>query len=306
MKGKVKLPCEGYPGPGPGIPHRCKGNFHFSLWITSGYNFRMPGVQIKTGMRIRAVGCSGSETPGRNFASYLLDEKILFDAGSVTNLLDIEDQMKIEAVFITHTHLDHVKCIPFLADNVFLKDPQHKGIVVAAPAAILEVLKRHIFNGVIWPDFTSIPSPEAPMLQFVALKEEEPCMVNNYSITPYRINHNGPAVGYLVEEQGTGKRLFYSGDTGPAQKTWKMLGSKPLDCFLIDVSFPNAMERQALASGHLTPSLLKRELETMQHKPGMVWAIHSKPFFLEEIARELEELGIENLGLLAQGQQLEF
>ena len=258
-----------------------------------------PDVKIKT------IGCSGSEVPGFNFASYMLDEDILFDAGSITNVLGIEAQMKIRTVFITHSHLDHVKCIPFLADNLFLNGPA-RGIDVAAPAGILENLKKHIFNEAMWPDFTRIPSPDNPVLNLVALREEEAYRTNKYSVTPYRVNHNSSAVGYLVEEMETGKRFFYSGDTGPAHGIWQRLGGKKLDCLLVDVSLPNAMEDQAIEAGHLTPLLLKTELAAMQYPPKKVWAVHAKPFFLDSIARELDSLGIEGLGLLAQGQEIEI
>jgi ribonuclease BN (tRNA processing enzyme) len=59
-------------------------------------------------MKIRVLGSSGAELPGYRPPSFLLDGKILFDAGSLTNILPAKDLLKIEHIFITHSHLDHI------------------------------------------------------------------------------------------------------------------------------------------------------------------------------------------------------
>jgi ribonuclease BN (tRNA processing enzyme) len=57
-------------------------------------------------MRLRVLGSSGAELPGHRLPSFLLNGKILFDAGSLTNVLSAKDLLEIEHIFITHTHLD--------------------------------------------------------------------------------------------------------------------------------------------------------------------------------------------------------
>ena len=257
-------------------------------------------------MKIRVLGCSGSETPGRNLSCFLLDGRVLFDAGSATSTLGIDEQMKLEAVFLTHAHLDHVRAVPFLADNIFFKR-KGSSIKVAALPFVLKNIKKHLLNGVIWPDFTSIPSADNPVLEFMELREGNAYRIKKYSVTPYRVSHSIPAAGYLVED-GKGKSFFYSGDTGPARQTWKRLGSRerkrPLDCLLIEVSLPDRMEKEALELGHLTPSLLKKELEAMDRPPSRICVTHIKPFFTATIKRELKKLGIKGLSLLVEGEEI--
>ena len=71
-------------------------------------------------MKLKVIGCSGAEFPGHNSPGFLLDEEILFDAGSLTNVLNEREQYKIRNIFITHAHLDHIRSIPFLADNIIV------------------------------------------------------------------------------------------------------------------------------------------------------------------------------------------
>jgi len=250
-------------------------------------------------MKIRVLGCSGAELPGRNAPSFLLDQDIVFDAGSLTNVLDLSSQMKITRIFITHAHLDHVKGILFLADNLAVSNFNHQ-VNVFSISPVLATLKKYLLNNSLWPDFTSIPHPADAILNLVKLKEGIPLVVNGYTITPYCVRHTVPAVGYLVESRSR-KRFFYTGDMGPSGETWRKLGDKKIDCLIIDVSFPNRMSELAKKTGHLSPILLKAELLAMHHVPERIFATHPKPQHLETIHQELAELGIKQLTLLNDG-----
>jgi hypothetical protein len=46
-------------------------------------------------MRIRVFGSSGAELPGHRPPSFLLNGKILFDIGSLTNILPAKDLLKL-------------------------------------------------------------------------------------------------------------------------------------------------------------------------------------------------------------------
>ena len=50
--------------------------------------------------------------------SMLIDDNILIDAGSGVGDLLMEDLLKIDHIFITHAHLDHIALIPPLLDTV--------------------------------------------------------------------------------------------------------------------------------------------------------------------------------------------
>ncbi len=253
-------------------------------------------------MKIRVLGCSGAEFPGHNPPGFLLDDKILFDAGSLTNVLDEEGQRKVRYIFITHAHLDHIKGIPFLADNLIMKHRKKRVKIISIPA-VITTIKKNLLNGSVWPDFTIIPGPGDGLLQFVRLRDATSISVNGYSISPYRVNHSVPAVGYLVEDR-RGKRFFYTGDTGPTGATWKKIGDTQIDCVIIEVSFPDKMEKVALMTGHLTPRLLREEVLKMSRMPARIFVTHTKPQYYKTIKSELEGLRIRNLRLLRDGETI--
>jgi len=127
--------------------------------------------------------------------------------------------------------------------------------------------------------------------------------IGDYTISPVRVNHSVPAVGYLVEDKKR-RRFFYTGDTGPSGETWKNLGRKEIHCLIIEATFPNRMKETALKTGHLTPRLLKKELSKMKPVPKRIYVTHAKPQYLRTISLELRRLKISNLRLLRGGESI--
>ena len=253
-------------------------------------------------MKIKVLGCAGAEFPGHNPPGFLLDDEILFDAGSLTNILDEKAQIKIKNIFVTHAHLDHIRGIPFLADNIIIGHWKRR-VTLLSIRSVLRAIKKNLLNHSMWPDFTVIPHHRNAVLKLKHLTPGESIKVNAYSVTPYRVHHSVPATGYLVEDT-KGKRLFYTGDTGPSDVTWKKLGGKKIHCLIIETSFPNKMEKMAMITGHLTARLLKKELSKIQPLPERIYITHPKPQYLETIRRELEQLRILNLRMLTDGETI--
>ena len=253
-------------------------------------------------MKIKVIGCSGAEFPGHNAPGFLLDDEILFDAGSITNILDEQAQMKIRSIFITHAHLDHIRSIPFLADNIIVGKKKQQ-ITIFSITPVIKTIKKHLFNSAVWPDFTIIPNPDNAILNLQGLKVDRGIAINGYTITPHKVNHTVPAVGYLVEDKN-GKMFFYTGDTGPCPKTWEKMKHKQINCLIIDVSFPNSMNELALTTGHLTPELLKKELMTIKNMPERIYITHPKPQYFKAIGCQIERLKINNIRLLHDGDTL--
>ncbi|MFD2272138.1 MBL fold metallo-hydrolase [Undibacterium arcticum] len=48
----------------------------------------------------------------------LLDDDVLIDAGTGVGDLTLDEMVRIDHVFVTHSHLDHICSIPFLVDTV--------------------------------------------------------------------------------------------------------------------------------------------------------------------------------------------
>lgn len=251
-------------------------------------------------MKIKVLGCSGAEFPHHNTPGFLLDKKILFDAGSLTNTLREDAQRKLHTIFITHAHLDHIKGIPFLADNLITRDKGHKVNILSIPP-VIKTIRENLFNGNVWPDFTILPDPCCGVLKYTRLREGSPITIDDYMITPYRVNHSVPATGYLVEDRHK-RRFFYSGDTGPTESTWGKIGHIQIHCLIIEVSFPDSMKDTALMTGHLTAGLLKEELLRIKPRPKRIYITHTKPQYSRIIKNELKNLKMENLSVLKDGE----
>ena len=83
--------------------------------------------------------------------------------------LSLDALERIDHILLTHSHLDHVLGVPLLADSV-LRRRQARGaapIEVHALPETLAVLRDHLFNNHLWPDFTRLPTAEYPVLRFV-------------------------------------------------------------------------------------------------------------------------------------------
>ena len=113
-------------------------------------------------MKIRVLGCSGAIAKGCKTTSFLIDDRLLVDAGTGVGDLSLADMAQIDDVLITHAHLDHVAALPLMLDAV--ASSRQQPVRVHALPETIQALKTHIFNNTIWPDFSVIPTVEHPFL----------------------------------------------------------------------------------------------------------------------------------------------
>lgn len=251
-------------------------------------------------MKIRALGIYGGESPGKFTTSFLVNDRVLMDAGSVTSALSLEEQCSIRHILISHTHLDHIKGIPFLADNILgkVKNP----IDLIAPPPVIEALKKHFLNNDIWPDFTVIPSKEQPVLRWVPKPDNEPFEVDGITVEFVRTNHPVPTYGMFLTHKDV--TLLYSADTGPTEKIWERARAYPnLAAVILEVSFPDRMKEISLLSGHLSPCLLEAELKKLGNRNVPIFLFHIKPAYEGDVLKELVKLKIPRLSPLSQGEK---
>jgi len=252
-------------------------------------------------MKFKVLGSYGARLPGQGTTSFLINDRMLVDAGTVTWLLSLEQQLCIDDILLTHAHLDHIVDLAFIADNVLpLRD---RPINVWAPAEVLEGTHKHMFNDVLWPDFTRIKVGAEPILKFRPLEKDKVTEIANIRVTWRPTNHTVFTAGYLLED--CGRSILLSGDTGPTQAIWE-LGHEAdgLQAVLAEVSFPSRMEELALTSGHLTPKLLAGELRKLDRPDVPVWVFHMKPQFLDELIAEIEQIKGFDLKILRGGEEL--
>jgi len=237
-------------------------------------------------MKVRVLGCSGG-IGGRHLrtTSFLVDHDVLIDGGTGVGDLSLAELAVIDHVFVTHSHLDHIACIPLLADTV--GDMRNRPLTVYGTEATLQILKNHVFNWSIWPDFSEIPSVESPFLRYQPISVGETVTVGGRRITTLPANHTVPAVGYQLDSGAAS--LVFTGDTTTCDELWKAVNKiRNLRYLVIETAFSNREKKLAIASKHLCPSMLAEELAKLQHTPE-VFVTHLKPGQIELTMQELEE-----------------
>lgn len=233
-------------------------------------------------MQIRILGCSGGIGPGLRTTSLLVDGHLLIDAGTGVGDLPAKELAAIDTVLLTHAHLDHVCGLAFMADNLF-GEIDHPLVVHAIPET-LAVLRDHVFNWQLWPDFTALPDPEHPLVVLKALAAGTGLRVGALTATAFRVSHTVPAVGYVLDA-GAGVFAF-TGDTSASERIWNALNALPrLDHLMIEVAFPNQEAELAERSRHYTPDVLRDDLAQLRHRP-MLHLTHAKPGTEALIARQ--------------------
>jgi ribonuclease BN (tRNA processing enzyme) len=224
-------------------------------------------------MKLRVLGCSGGIAATHKTTSLLIDSDLLIDAGTGVNDLSLDEMACLRHLFLTHSHLDHVACLPLLLDSVF--DRMQHPLVVHGLKETLAALRTHIFNDIIWPDFGRLPNPQAPILTYAELQPGERIVLGDREITPLRVNHAVPAVGYHVASP-TGSFVF-SGDTTTNDTLWNALNElPPPDILIIEAAFTDENRQLSIESRHYCPALLADDLRKLVHTPPL-YLTHPKP-----------------------------
>lgn len=224
----------------------------------------------------------------------------MVDAGSMTGSLLESEQDKIRNVMLSHAHFDHIKGVPLLADNMVGRT-QGIPINIWGLPEVLHLVRQHIFNGHVYPDFSRLPTVEAAPLVFQPFLDEKPIRLDDIEVLPVRVNHTVPAVGFLVRDENAA--FLYSGDTAETQRIWELgKEERRLKAAFIETSFPNDLKDIARASGHLTPELLSHEIVKLDRPDVPLYIYHLKPSYRDRIQTDLKALRLPNLHFLEEGQ----
>lgn len=224
--------------------------------------------------RIRVLGCSGGIGDGQHTTSFLVDGDVLIDAGSGVMTLSRTEMRGI----------DHVLALPLLDDSV--GEERSVPLVVHALPAVIAALKQHLFNNQLWPDFSRIPSVEAPFMRFSPIGIGETWALAGRVFTPRAARHGVPACAWEVAANGA--HWLFSGDTAGHPEFWHQAASfGPHDHVVVEASFPNAQAALANLSGHYHPIALAHDWQAFGCH-SQLWISHLKPGGEVAILDELE------------------
>ena len=234
-------------------------------------------------IRLQLAGSSGGiGGSGRQTTCYLLNDSVLIDAGTGLGTLSLEAMAGIEHVVLTHAHLDHIACLPLLVDSV--AGIRSSPLQVWALPEVIAILRAHIFNNHIWPDFTVIPDAANPFMRLMPLPTDG-LMLDGLHFVPLPALHGIPACGYRVSHGNA--TLAFSGDTSDCAAFWQAISDDAaIAAVIVECSYPSTMAKLADLSMHMHAGALAHRLGGLP--PGVASVvIHRKPGFEDAIAAEL-------------------
>ncbi len=242
-------------------------------------------------MKVRVLGCSGSIAANCRTTSFLIDDDVLLEAGTGVGDLTLGEMCCIDHVILSHSHLDHIAALPLMADAVAAQ--RKTPITVYALEGTIAALRAHIFNNVIWPDFSRIPTVESPFIRFEVIHIGQVFTINGKQIEVLPAIHTVAAAGFSVSPASTNhakKCWVYTGDTERNPAFWQRFNQLHVAMLVIETAFSNREKELAHRSLHLAPSVLAEELSFIKKTASFpIYITHTKPAETELIMAEIQQ-----------------
>lgn len=238
-------------------------------------------------MKVESLGSAGGIGNGNFTTCFSVDDRLLLDGGTGVGRLSLTAMNRLELVLITHSHIDHISGLAMMLAS--LSVDRASPLKIAAPKPVLDALKQHILNWVIWPDFSKIPNETSPIIEYLELNELETYEFCGYQILPVPVTHTVPSYAYRIEREG--RSFCFFGDTGPTESVWQVLNERPVSDLFVELSYTQEMDALATISGHYTTATLIGDLAKLT-LPVRVHLMHLKPgiegAIMEEFAKGSE------------------
>ncbi|WP_457622483.1 MBL fold metallo-hydrolase [Persephonella sp.] len=247
--------------------------------------------------RLKVLGAYGGKYGRMHPSTFLINENICIDGGHIIDPLQ-DDIFKVEHIFLTHSHFDHISDIPYLLDLTFAR--REKPLFIYGLNETIRSLKDYLFNQKIWPDFYNIKLPDSKhiSLQFVEISFFEEYSIEDITIKPVPAEHTVPTAGFILNDQ-----ILISGDTASIDDLTGIIRKIPgLKTLFVDISFPEKMEEMAYISKHHSTKTIRNVLEKINSNVN-VYGYHLKPLYVRDIKEELKD---EDIYFLKEGEVFYF
>jgi len=234
-------------------------------------------------LKVQVLGCWAPYPRADQACSgYLLSvggKNILLDLGhgAFGKLIKVFDYLKLDAVFISHLHMDH--CADLSCLRHALLGSRRLGKIDENWRLLLLMPTEPQRNFEIFRDYDDV-FEIIPMDSFK--KGQNIINTSGVDIDVFPVNHPIPTYGIRVVEKETGKKFVYSSDTAYMEKLIDF--AKDADIFLCEVSLLEK-DSQYMDKGHLTTGLAAKLAEKARVK--MLVLTHFWPEYdLKKVAHE--------------------
>jgi cAMP phosphodiesterase len=253
-------------------------------------------------MRVELLPSSIPASDKQFLVSFLVNDEVAIDAGSLGLLADLGRQARVRHVFVTHEHLDHIATLPIFLENVY--EPGPDCVEVLASAGVLDWIHRDLFNGRVWPDFIALSQGDNAFVRTTPLESLVPLGRAGLTVTPVPVSHGVDTLGLVVDD-GRSVVAFPS-DTGPTEAIWRHLAREErLKAVFLESSFPQSLAWLATETGHLAPETFAAEVRKLPRDIRWI-VVHRKARHVAEIAADFRALGLANVEFVQPGEVYEF
>jgi len=253
-------------------------------------------------MRVELLPSSIPASDTQFLVTFLVNDVVAIDAGSLGLLADLGRQRAVRHVFVTHEHLDHIATLPIFLENVY--EPGPDCVELLGLAEVLDFLHRDVFNGRVWPDFFQLSTGADRFVVATGLEPGATVERAGLTVTPLPVSHCVDTLGLLVDDGRVA--VAFPSDTGPTHDFWPRIAACPrLAAVFLECSWPERMSALAARTGHLCPSTFAAVVRTFDRDLRWI-VVHRKARHAAEIARDLAALGLRNVELVRPGVPYEF
>ncbi|RUL88355.1 MBL fold metallo-hydrolase [Tautonia sociabilis] len=222
--------------------------------------------------------------------SYVVNESLAIDAGTLGFYRGPAEQSKIKHVLISHSHADHIASLPIFVENVF--EAKSDCVRIYGNSDVIECLRSDVFNDRVWPDFEKLsegPMKQTPLVKFIEIEAGQTLHFDGVEVRTVAVDHLVPTLGFILKEGDT--HVVIPSDTGPTQRIWDLVNELPgVSAVFLEVCFPDHMSALADSSRHLVPATFKQEVLKVnsQGVKCPFYAVHIKARYRDQVLQELE------------------